>query len=351
MKKYLTHSQYIKTGPHFLASFFVVFSLLLTACSDSPSAVTLSGKTMGTTYNITLANPDTTLDLTHLQDVIDQELLKINQLMSTYIPNSELSRFNHQVDIGQWFPLSAETFTVLEYSLGLSKQTQGKFDVTVAPLINLWGFGYQKKTSFPSDNDITQALKTIGHQYIELDTQQRAVKKHRAVTVDLSAVAKGYGVDRITEVLDNKKIEHYLVEIGGEIRVKGLNKESNLWRIGIETPSLHQSGAQKIVALKNQSVATSGDYRNFFEKDGIRYSHTLDPATGKPVVHNIASLTVIHNSAMEADALATAFMAMGKEQALAMANVYNIPVYILLYENNSFSASYSQAFESYLSSN
>lgn len=350
MKKYFPHCARIKTRPHFLASFFVVFALLLTACSDSPTAVVLSGKTMGTSYNITLANPDKTLDLTHLQDVINQELLKINQLMSTYIPDSELSRFNHQVKVGEWYPLSAETYAVLDYSLQLSEQTKGAFDVTVAPLINLWGFGYQKKTTFPSDEEILDALTSIGYQYIELDQATRSVKKLRPVTVDLSAVAKGYGVDHIAQVLDSKNVQHYLVEIGGEIRVKGQNKEGNAWRIGIETPALHQSGAQKIIALNNLAVATSGDYRNFFEKDGVRYSHTIDPLTGKPVIHNIASLTVLHEQTMEADALATAFMAMGKERAIAMANVYNIPVYILLYENNSFTASYSKAFEQHLSS-
>jgi len=302
---------------------------------------------MGTTYHISLANPALKLDLGHLQNIVDDELVMINQLMSTYIPDSELSRFN-QAPINEWFQLSKETFTVLKYSLSVAEKTQGQFDITVGPLTNLWGFGPLERAEFPSDKKIKEVMGLIGWESIVLDETNFQVKKTQPVLIDLSAVAKGYGVDHIANTLDQYDIANYLVEIGGEIRAKGVNSSGKPWRIGIETPTLHQTGAQKIIQLKNKAIATSGDYRNFFEKEGVRYSHTIDPNTGKPVVHNIASLTVITEKAMNADALATALMVLGEKKALEMANRHNIAVYILLYEDNTFSSQHSSAFTDYL---
>ncbi|MFT5421339.1 MAG: thiamine biosynthesis lipoprotein [Candidatus Endobugula sp.] len=337
----------------------LVFTLLnVSSCSDSgflnkPSlnSIMLSGTTMGTTYHITIVQPKANAlnakESDALQELIDRQLVNINQLMSTYIVDSELSRFN-QSPVGEWFPLSAETFAVIEYSLSLSAQSKGKFDVTVSPLIDLWGFGAEGLREFPSDEAISAAKAQVGWQSISLDKPQLQIKKTKALRTDLSAVAKGYGVDVIVQLLEQQKLQNYLVEIGGEIRVKGKNKDNVFWKVGIETPSLLQAGAQQIISLNNKAVATSGDYRNFFEHKGVRYSHTIDPDSGKPVIHNIASLTVISDTAMEADALATAFMAMGEAKALAMATVYNIPIYILLYENDQFTSSHSSSFEPYL---
>ncbi len=302
---------------------------------------------MGTTYNITLVNPPQNIQKQALQNDIDSSLLTINQLMSTYISDSELSRFN-QSPPNEWFQLSEDTFNVIQYSLNLSKLTVGKFDVTIGPLINLWGFGATERVDFPSDDIIEIAKEKIGWQSITLNTESLQIKKNKALSIDLSAVAKGYGVDKIAELLEDNEVDNYLVEIGGEIRVKGVNKNNQLWKIGIETPSLGQLGAQKVVAIDNMAVATSGDYRNFFEKDGVRYSHTIDPDTGKPVTHNIASITVLSKTAKEADALATALMVMGESKALDFAKVYNIPVYILLYDGDAYTALYSPSFDSYL---
>jgi FAD:protein FMN transferase len=223
----------------------------------------------------------------------------------------------------------------------------GKFDVTVSPLINLWGFGVKETTDFPTAEAIDAARLEVGWQSIVLDKVQQRIKKNKSLSINLSAVAKGYGVDYIAQLLESYNVQHYLVEIGGEIRVKGKNKDNVFWKIGIEVPSFLQKNAQQIISINNKAIATSGDYRNFFEKDGVRYSHTIDPETGKPVVHNIASITVIAETAMEADALATAFMAMGEEKALATAKVYNIPLYMLLYDNDRYISVYSSSFESY----
>jgi thiamine biosynthesis lipoprotein len=260
---------------------------------------------MGTHYHITLV---TELALSQeqqssLQWLIDKRLQRINQLMSTYIPDSEISKFNRY---------DAETMM-----------------------------------GFPSDQAIQVAKQQVGWKSLVIDPQKQRIKKNKPLTINLSAVAKGYAVDQIALLLEEQRIENYMVEIGGEIRVNGYNSTQQAWRIGVESPSFLPSKVQEVIQLNNQAVATSGDYRNFFERDGVRYSHTIDPETGKPVVHNIASLTVIADSAMVADGLATAMMVMGEDQALAMASEYTIPIYIILYENDTFRAVHSPSFLAY----
>lgn len=352
MNKY-TQDVQIKTGyvshTSFLFIFVIISSLFLIACNKTVLPIQINGKTMGTTYHITIIpESNDILDVDFLQNGIDKELQLINQLMSTYIADSELSNFNTSRST-DWFQLSPETFKVIEYSLSLSEQTNSLFDVTVSPLINLWGFGEQGLTDFPSDKAIKDAQENIGWQHLVLDADNQKIKKKKSeLTINLSAIAKGYGVDHIAQWLEQQQVNHYLVEIGGEIKVKGTNKDGQLWKIGVEKPSFLQSNTQTIISIDDKAVATSGDYRNFFEKEGIRYSHTIDPTTGKPVIHNLASLTVIADSAMEADGLATAFMVMGEDQALKMAEEYNIPLYILLYQEGTFTASYSPSFTPYL---
>lgn len=344
-----TKTRYIlRTSFLFVACIFL--SLQISSCSKKVQTLSLSGQTMGTTYHITIVD-EPSLDLAQhqsvLQNDIDNKLRYINQLMSTYIPDSEISRFNQTSD-NTWFQLSAETFSVIEYSLYLSELSQGKFDITVSPLIDLWGFGAKGNTDFPSDEAIAKAKLQVGWKDIVLDKALLRIKKNKPLRIDLSAIAKGYGVDAIAQLLEDNGVKRYLVEIGGEIRVKGTNADNIFWRLGIETPSFFQSQAQKVIRVEDQSVATSGDYRNFFEKNGIRYSHTIDPDTGKPVIHNIASITVINESAMKADGLATAFMALGEDKALTVADQYGIPVYILQYNGDTFTESFSKNFAPYL---
>jgi thiamine biosynthesis lipoprotein len=342
----------IKTGCTLRTSFLFVICIFLSGCSKPPEVLSLGGQTMGTSYHITLVETEKKRSLSGskvvLQQEIDKKLIFINQLMSTYIADSEISRFNlspHNV----WFMLSPETASVIDYSLHLSKISGGKFDITVSPLIDLWGFGAAGEMEFPSDDAILRAKSRVGWQSLILDKDNLRIKKSKPLSIDLSSIAKGYGVDVIAQLLEEKGVQNYLVEIGGEIRVKGKNPDNIHWRVGVETPSFFQTSAKQVIQLSNQSVATSGDYRNFFEKDGIRYSHTIDPSTGKPVIHNIASLTVIDNSAMKSDGLATAFMAIGEQGALALANELGIAIYILSYDGDVFSESFSSGFSSYLS--
>lgn len=326
----------------------------LAACEQKLSTTSLAGKTMGTTYHITLVGAAEGINTAlseeqshHLADSIDKQLQRINQLMSTYIPDSEISRFNRSPS-NQWFSISPETLQVVRYGLALSAMSQGMFDITVSPLIELWGFGSNGATAFPSTQAIEAARSMVGWQHLLIDDTHSRIKKSQPLTIDLSAIAKGYGVDIIAELLNEQGITNYLVEIGGEIRVSGVNAEKQSWRIGIETPAVFQQGAQQIIALNNVAVATSGDYRNFFEKDGVRYSHTIDPTTGRPVIHDIASITVIAQTAMEADGLATMFMALGEQDALRLAETLSVPIYILRYDNDVFSESFSSGFAQYL---
>jgi FAD:protein FMN transferase len=346
----------IQTGCALRTSFLFVICIFLFSCSKPPEVLSLSGQTMGTSYHITLVNNERKTLLstrrTALQKDIDDKLIYINQLMSTYIKDSEISRFNLSPH-NAWFSLSPEMVSVIDYSLYLSKVSEGKFDITVSPLIELWGFGAAGEMEFPSDDAIASAKSQVGWESLILDKDNLRIKKTKPLSIDLSSIAKGYGVDVIAQLIEESGVQNYLVEIGGEIRVKGKNPDNNHWRVGVETPSFFQTSAKKVIQLSDESIATSGDYRNFFEKDGVRYSHTIDPVTGKPVIHNIASLTVIDssamNSSMKSDGLATVFMALGEERALELADELGVAIYILSYDVDVFSESFSSAFSPYLS--
>ena len=273
---------------------------------------------MGTQYHVTVIIPDASAisDPSSLQQDIDLLLSQINQQMSTYIANSELSLFNQYQDT-QWFPVSADLVKVVSAAQTVSKQTAGLFDVTVSPLIDLWGFGAKPQIDLPTDAEIHKALEDVGYQSLEVRQSPPALRKlKKALRVDLSAIAKGFAVDKVSELLSAKLYDNYLVEIGGEIRVKGFNALGEPWRIMIEAPNSSKQKVKEYLLLSDISLATSGDYRNYFMHKGRRYSHTIDPTTGEPITHNLASVTVLHQSSMMADAYATALTVMGKDQAI-----------------------------------
>lgn len=315
------------------------------ACQSETNYVHISGFTMGTTYQITLQSDQQTV--TSIQQQVNLELLRINQLMSTYIDDSELSLFNRSSSL-DCQKVSAETYYVIQNAIEISKKTKGKFDVTISPLISEWGFD-KKQTNdvVPSEQTIQRLLQQIGFDKIQLGNG--CVKKQSAaLSVNLSAIAKGYGVDHIASVLKAHNINHYLVEIGGETASKGVNPKSTPWRLAIEAPVEQKRQIQQVFTPLGLGVATSGDYRNYFEKNGIRFSHTLDPTTGKPITHNLVSVTVLHSQTMLADAYATAFMVMGAEQAKAFAEQNDIPIYLLVKKEKGFEAVYTGAFKKHL---
>jgi thiamine biosynthesis lipoprotein len=304
---------------------------------------------MGTHYQITLEEPQT-ISVETLEKNIEERLQTINQLMSTYINDSELSRFNRQQTL-DCIPLSKETYFVIEQALAVSKKTHGKFDSTLAPLIELWGFDKkQTNEQVPEKNKIEALLKKIGSNKLVLE-DGCVRKKVASLSINLSAIAKGYAVDQIALLIKNVGIKNYLVDIGGEIANSGVNARDTLWSIAIESvdsEKLEGRGIQKVISPMGLGVATSGDYRNYFEKNGKRYSHMIDPTNGYPITHHLASVTVLHKDTLMADALATAMMVMGKEQSLDFANKNNIPVFMLVKQQDRFVEVYNDSFSAYI---
>jgi FAD:protein FMN transferase len=275
------------------------------------SKLVLSGNTMGTTYRIVYLDAQNR----NFQGSVDSLLLVFNQSLSTYIQNSELSRFNQGDSLIFESPFM---FPVLESSKEIFELTNGAFDPTVGPLVNLWGFGPEGPQLKDSVN-INILLNLVDFNAIAFDNVQ--VKKLKPkMYLDFSAIAKGYGVDIVAEFLEAKGIDNMLVEIGGELVAKGTNENGELWKVGVSKPEelTKPDELYSIIALGNKAMATSGNYRNYYEAGGMRISHTIDPATGRPVKHGLLSATVVAENCMKADALATALMVMGTEKAIEL---------------------------------
>jgi len=274
-----------------------------------------SGPTMGTRYSVRAVAGEHIPSQDQTQEKIDALLAHINRLMSTYDPESELSRFNQSTS-DDWFPVSPETAHVVQAALEIADASGGAFDPTVGPAVNLWGFGPDKKIREPpSDEAIASVLDQIGHQHLEVRMSPPALKKNiPELYVDLSAIAKGYAVDAVSDLLSDLGFTASMVEIGGEVRTRGTKPGGAAWRIGVEDPASDERKIYRVLELVDLSLASSGDYRNYFELDGRRYSHTIDPRTARPVEHDLATVSVVANSAMEADALATTLMALGEQK-------------------------------------
>ncbi len=307
----------------------LLVTALLVACGEPPpEQVRLTGATMGTRYNITW--------MAHADDLAPEEVHKgveavleaVNASMSTWRDDSEITRFNAS-EPGGWFEVSDDFADVFEMARAVSSASGGAYDVTVGPLVDLWGFGPDMGDTVPEQGEIDTALAGVGQQRIEFDRQRPALRKPAPMAVDFSSIAKGYGVDRIAEWLEAQGIHRYLVEVGGEIRVSGDNPRGKPWHIAVEKPDATTRDVVATVRLEDAAIATSGDYRNFFEVDGVRYSHTIDPRSGRPVHHDLVSVTVIHPSATMADAWATALTVLGTEAAMEVARREELAVYLI----------------------
>ncbi len=296
-------------------------SLLLAA-----ETTELNGPTMGTEWNVRYVGD---APVEPLQAAIGERLDAINRLMSTYDPESELSRFNATAD-QEWFGLSPETFTVVSRSIEIWRLTDGAFDPTVGRLVRLWDFGPNRDAQLPTEDEIATALESVGCDRLELDAESIAVRKlHPDVELDLSAIAKGYAVDQVALLLDAAGVADYMVEIGGEVRVRGTRADGNSWNIGLEKPIEGSREVFSVLPLTDVSLATSGDYRNAYVVDGQRYSHTIDPGTGRPVEHPPGSVSVLADDCMTADAVATALMVLGAEKGVAWAESNDLAVCFL----------------------
>lgn len=314
--------------------------------------LSISGMTMGTSYHIKLV-PATgqRINLPSLKEQISSRLAGIDNKMSTYKKDSEVSSFNRHSG-ESWLPISAETMTVISTAQQISQLSDGAFDITIGKLVNLWGFGPTINIDAIPDADAIQALQSqVGYHKLELRQAPAALRKSsNTVYLDLSAIAKGYAVDAIAQLLLDNRINNFMVEIGGEIITHGHKQQQQPWVIGIESPIAGQRSISKKLHLPDVAMATSGDYRNYFEHENARYSHTIDPTTGYPIKHRLASVTVIDRSCMRADALATAIMVMGPDKGLEFARQHRLAIFMLVKQGDHFVEKHSMAFEPYLKS-
>lgn len=309
----------------------LALATLVSGClfDKEPEVVRLSGETMGTTFNITAIGED--LDETALAAAVEETLADVNAKMSNWDPNSEVSTFSASTSTDP-MPVSEEFAFVMTAANEVHDKSDGTFDVTLGPLIELWGFGPRTpEDPVPSDAEIQAALNGVGQaRLLTLDPEAGTLSKSNAsVGINLSAIAKGYGIDAVAETLREAGIEDYLVEIGGDLVTKGQNDKDEAWRIGIEKPQAGSQTPQLIVSLDDLGMASSGNYKNFFEQDGIRYSHIIDPITGRPITHRTTSVTVLAENAMMADAWATAMLALGQDKGLELAEEHKLAVYFI----------------------
>lgn len=313
--------------------FFTLILILNTGCSKNVELVLIKGQTMGTSYNIKYVKRDKTPSYKEVKVRVDRFLVKYNQSLSTYLPNSTISIFNRtpvgsEIEIDKWFK------DMIIISKDINKKSDGYFDPSIGKLITLWGFGAKKKTTKPTKEKINNVLKDIG---IEKAVIKKGTIKEKFLTqrpsdnftLNFSAIAKGHAVELVSIMLEKEfDIRDSMVEIGGEIQVRSFKKDN--WNLAIESPSENSRSIHKIIPLQNGAVATSGNYRNFYEENGKKIGHTISPFNGRPFISNLVSASVVNESCARADAWATAFMAMGSEKALEIANIYGIKAFFII---------------------
>lgn len=336
---------------YYFAFFLILLSLV--GCDQATKEtkmqeVLLQGKTMGTTFTIKVFVPEQRVQELSLFSDVTSLLKDVNQSMSTYIPDSEINQFN-RLAAHQNFPISEDFRRVTAESirLGLSTKT---LDVTMGPLIDLWGFGPDNRPeSIPSDEVIAEIKQHMGVDKLKL-SEHGLTKTVEGLEISYSATAKGFGIDKVAEYLDSLSLTNYMVEIGGEIRTSGHKPNNVPWVLAIEQPDSEPGTREfhKLIRVNDIAMATSGDYRIFYDVDGVHYSHLIHPETGKPVRQDLVSVTVLHASAMTADGLATALTIMGTEQAKQYAEQHNLAVYLISKTPKGLETYASNAFKPYL---
>lgn len=308
----------------------------------------LQGQAIGTTYSIIYLDSDKPLSTEQLGSEFNALIDAANQSMSTYHKTSEITKFNQMKSTD---PVKAsQTFRkVVAEGIRLNEFTSGSLDITLKPLSGLWGFGPNHVPhKIPTDAALAEVRAKTGVNNLVIDGEMLS-KKIVDLEVDLNTIGKGFLVDQTAQLLESHNIKHYLVEIGGEMRLRGHNGKNQPWKIGVINPAGGTPKAQRAVYPGNNGAATSGDYYQYFEENGVRYSHILDPVTGRPISHNLASVTVFHPSSMTADGLATAIMVMGADKGLALAEKHKIAIYLIIRDGDKFVSKMSTVFEPHLS--
>lgn len=306
----------------------------LTGCFNSKEPIAeIYGSTMGSTYSVKWVAADNTPGSDAVKTWLDEYLEAFESVASTWRPDSDLSRFN-AAPAGTCQKMPESILDIVAVSQRLHDETGGSFDVTLNPLLRLWGFHDDDQQRVPSDDDIAKAVTLTGHEHLHIRGDQLC--KDRAIELDIGGVAAGYIVDEVVEHFESLGIKSYMVEITGELKADGSKPGDVPWRIALEEPRDGSRVAQLILPLKGYGVSTSGDYRNYFEEDGRRYSHTFDPVAGKPVRHDLAAVTVLHPSTAMADGLSTALLVKGEEAGWDYALEHSLPALFLIREGDSF---------------
>jgi len=316
---------------------YILLILLTFSCSKSElDNFDIKGNTMGTYYLVKIVSPPIDITLEKLKNEIEITLIDVNQKMSNWDTFSEISILNKNKSLRP-IKISNDLSTVINAANAINLKSNGFLDVTLDPLIELWGFGYKKnKKHVPTNKEIQNALKFVNQKkLIQLDFKNNAITKvKKEVSINLSSIAKGYGVDMIGKKLNKLGIKNYLIDIGGDILTHGVNSKNQNWVIGIENPNLKKKLIIEVVNVTNKGIATSGDYKNYYKENGKQYSHIINPKTGKPIRHQTKSVTVVHNNAMIADGWATALLAMGSLKGLKLSEEQNIAALFISKQNN-----------------
>lgn len=325
---------------------------LLTACNDTETRqqIDIEGKTMGTFYSVKISGA-TPPNPHQLQQEIDALLEQANNDISTYRQTSVLSRFN-QYRGSEPQPIPRGMADIISLAQRIGRDTDGAMNITVGPLVNLWGFGPEKQpTQIPTQDQIDSARQQVGLQHLTLISDNRGEwlqKDLPDLYVDLSTMGEGYGVDLLVNLMMQKGITNYLVSVGGAVSSRGVNGQGQPWRVAIQKPTDQENAVQALVDLQGYSISTSGSYRNYFEQGGQRYSHVLDPATGRPINHRLVSATVIATTALEADGWDTGLMVLGTEKALRLAESKGLAVYLITKTDQGFTAVMTPQFKAFL---
>ncbi|MFC4311203.1 FAD:protein FMN transferase [Steroidobacter flavus] len=308
-------------------AFIVLLALALAGCERKPQELAISGPAQGTTYSIKVASAPDGIDAHALRVATDQVLDSIDRSMSGYREDSEISRFNASTST-DWFEVSSDLATVVDYALKVSQASDGMFDITVGPLVAAWGFGPKgEPIDLPDEAKLAELRAQVGYRKLQARLSPPALRKSEpGLRVDLNGIAPGYTVDLIAERFQRLHLSHFMIDLGGEVRAQGRNARGQPWRIAVERPIDAEPEPYAIVSLDNASVTTSGEYRHYYDRDGHRYSHTIDPRTGRPVEHTLASVVVVGPTTMYVDAWAKVFNVLGTEAGRKLALERAMPV-------------------------
>jgi thiamine biosynthesis lipoprotein len=323
----------------------LLIALILPGCGERPGEAEIAGEAQGTTYHIKLVLDGAPTPLKEIRNRVSAMLAEIDAQMSNYRDDSEISRLNRQENT-DWLPVSPEIIELLAIARTVYERSNGCYDLTVKSLFDLWGFS-RHQNRVPTQAEIDALLPHVGMPLLEIDTENRRIRKQDPkLKIDLASIAQGYSVGKVARRLEELGIRSYMVEIGGEMMVKGRKADGSDWRIGLEAPTPFVHQVRKVLGIREQSgtaVMTAGTYRNFFEENGQSYSHILNPKTGKPVNHRLRSVTVLHEDPSWADAWDTALLCAGEREAARIADAENLKV-LFIYDDNGLKEHMSKAF-------